>query len=155
MLRIWSHLFTVVCLQNWQSGIGISLTALYLWNLEIIFSKVLNWAFPILEILSIGHLFIEVKLLITSSDHTVGTLRNVFGNGRNNSPIIFIFFLCFKALLHCAIFSATCLAMVANLALQVAAVWCWGPVTLCNFLSNLSRNVSSERKTRSVRMRPC
>ena len=43
--------------------------------------------------------------------------------------------------------------MVGNLALQVAEVWCWGPVKLCNFLSNLSRNVSSERKTRSVRMR--
>ena len=30
--------------------------------------------------------------------------------------------------------------MVENLALQVAEVWCWGPVTLWNFLSNLSRN---------------
>ena len=29
-----------------------------------------------------------------------------------------------KALLHYAIFSATCLAMVENLALQVAEVWC-------------------------------
>ena len=29
-----------------------------------------------------------------------------------------------KALLHYAIFSATCLAMVGNLALQVAEVWC-------------------------------
>ena len=26
--------------------------------------------------------------------------------------------------LHCAIFSATCLAMVENVALQVAKVWC-------------------------------
>ena len=30
--------------------------------------------------------------------------------------------------------------MVENLALQVTEVWCWGPVTLCNFHSNLSRN---------------
>ena len=51
-----------------------------------------------------------------------------------------------KALLHCAIFSATCLAVVENLALQVAEVWCWGPVTLCNFLSNLSRNVPRNEK---------
>ena len=37
-----------------------------------------------------------------------------------------IFILCLyslKALLHYAIFSATCLAMVENLALQVAEVW--------------------------------
>ena len=40
----------------------------------------------------------------------------------------------FKALLHYAIFSATCLVIVENLALQVAEVWCWGPVTLCNFV---------------------
>ena len=59
------------------------------------------------------------------------------------------------ALLHYAIFSATCLAMVENLALQVAEVWCRGPVTLCNFLSNLSRNAPRNKKTKSVRMRPC
>ena len=29
-----------------------------------------------------------------------------------------------KALFHCAIFSATCLAMVENVPLQVAEVWC-------------------------------
>ena len=29
-----------------------------------------------------------------------------------------------KVLLHCAIFSATCLATVENVALQVAEVWC-------------------------------
>ena len=47
------------------------------------------------------------------------------------------------------IFSATRLAMLENIALQVADVWYLGPVTLRNFLSKLSR------KTRSVRMRPC
>ena len=51
-----------------------------------------------------------------------------------------------KALLHCAIFSATCLARVENVALQVAEIWCWGPVTLCNFLSNLSRNALRNEK---------
>ena len=51
-----------------------------------------------------------------------------------------------KALLHCANFSATCLARVENLALQVAEIWCWGPVTLRNFLSNLSRNASRNEK---------
>ena len=51
-----------------------------------------------------------------------------------------------KVLLHYAIFSATCLAMVENLVLQVAEVWCWGPVTLCNFLSNLSRNAPRNEK---------
>ena len=51
-----------------------------------------------------------------------------------------------KVLLHCAIFSATCLAMVGNVALQVAEVWCWCPVTLCNFLSNLSRNAPRNEK---------
>ena len=60
-----------------------------------------------------------------------------------------------KALLHYAISSAPCLAMVENLALQVAEVWCWGPVILCNFLSNLSRNAPRNQKTRSVCMRPC
>ena len=30
--------------------------------------------------------------------------------------------------------------MVENVALQVVEIWCWGPVTLSNFLSNLSRN---------------
>ena len=51
-----------------------------------------------------------------------------------------------KALLHCAIFSATCLALVENVALQVAEVWCWGPVTRCIFLSNLSRNAPRNEK---------
>ena len=51
-----------------------------------------------------------------------------------------------KALLHCAFFSATCLAMVEKVALQAAEVWCWGPVTLCNFLSNLSRNAPRNEK---------
>ena len=51
-----------------------------------------------------------------------------------------------KALLYYAIFSATCLAMVENLAFQVAEIWCWGPVTLCNFLSNLSRNAPLNEK---------
>ena len=50
------------------------------------------------------------------------------------------FLFSFKVLLHCAIFSAICLAMAENVALQVPDVWCWGPVTLCNFLSNMSRN---------------
>ena len=36
--------------------------------------------------------------------------------------------------------------MVKNLALQVAEVWCWGPVTRCNFLSNLSRNAPRKEK---------
>ena len=45
-----------------------------------------------------------------------------------------------KALLHCAIFSATCLTMLENVALQVAEVRCLGLITLRNFLSNLSRN---------------
>ena len=36
----------------------------------------------------------------------------------------FIFAKVVKALLSYAIFSATCLAMVGNLALQVAEVWC-------------------------------
>ena len=54
----------------------------------------------------------------------------------------------YRILLHCAIFSATCpyLAMVENLALQFAEVWCWGPVTLCNFLSKLSRNAPRNKK---------
>ena len=51
-----------------------------------------------------------------------------------------------KVLLHCAIFSATCLAMVENVALQVAEVRCWGPVTLSNFLNNLSRNAPRNEK---------
>ena len=51
-----------------------------------------------------------------------------------------------KALLRYAIFSATCLAMVENLALRVTEVWYWGPVTLCNFLSNLSRNAPRNEK---------
>ena len=51
-----------------------------------------------------------------------------------------------KVLLHCAILSAILLAMVENLALQVAVVWCWGPVTLCNFLINLSRNAPRNEK---------
>ena len=36
--------------------------------------------------------------------------------------------------------------MVENLPLQVAEVWCWGPVTLCNFLSNLSCNAPRNEK---------
>ena len=36
--------------------------------------------------------------------------------------------------------------MVENLALHVAEVWCWGPVTLCNFLSNLSCNAPRNEK---------
>ena len=51
-----------------------------------------------------------------------------------------------KALLHYAISSATCLAMVENVALQVAEVGCRGPVTLCNFLGNLSRNAPRNEK---------
>ena len=51
-----------------------------------------------------------------------------------------------KALLHCAIFSETCLAMVENVALQVVEVWCCGPVTLCKFFSNLSRNAPQNEK---------
>ena len=43
-------------------------------------------------------------------------------------------------------FSATCLAMVENVALQVAKVWCLGPVTLCNFLSNLPRTAPRNEK---------
>ena len=51
-----------------------------------------------------------------------------------------------KALLHYAIFLATCLAMVGNVALQVTKVWCRVPVTLCIFLSNLSRNAPRNEK---------
>ena len=50
---------------------------------------------------------------------------------------------------------ATCLAMLENVALQVAEVWCLGFVTLCNFLINMSRNVPRDEKRGSVRMRPC
>ena len=41
--------------------------------------------------------------------------------------------------------------MVENEALQVADVWCRGPVTLCNFRSNLSRNATQNEK-RQVRI---
>ena len=51
-----------------------------------------------------------------------------------------------KALLHFATCSATCLAIVENVALQVAEVWCCGPVTLCSFLTNLSRNFPRNEK---------
>ena len=51
-----------------------------------------------------------------------------------------------KAVLHCAIFSATCLAMLEYIALQVPEVWCHGPVTLRNFLSSLFRNASRNEK---------
>ena len=36
--------------------------------------------------------------------------------------------------------------MVEKVALQVAEVWCWGPVTLCNFLSNLFHNAPWNEK---------
>ena len=36
--------------------------------------------------------------------------------------------------------------MVESVALQVAEVWCRGPVKLCNFLSNLSRNAPRNEK---------
>ena len=47
--------------------------------------------------------------------------------------------------------------MVENLPLQVAEVWCWGPVTLCNFLSNLSRNgwKFAVASCRGLVLRPC
>ena len=51
-----------------------------------------------------------------------------------------------KVLLHCAILSATCLAMFENVAFQVAEVWYRGPVTLCNFFSKLSRNASRNER---------
>ena len=51
-----------------------------------------------------------------------------------------------KALLHYTTFSATCLAVAENLTLQVAEVWCWGSVTLCNFLSSLSCNAPQNNK---------
>ena len=51
-----------------------------------------------------------------------------------------------KVLLHYAIFLATCLAMVEHLTLQVAKVWCLGPVTLCNSLSSLPRNAPRKAK---------
>ena len=60
-----------------------------------------------------------------------------------------------KALLHCATFSATCFAMVENLALQVCRGLELRPYYTVQFSQQLVSQCSSERKTRSVRMRPC
>ena len=63
----------------------------------------------------VSNVSLEYLLLFKSSDYCCdGNLLNWHANCT--------FFV--KALLHRAIFSATCLAMVENLALQLAEVWC-------------------------------
>ena len=51
-----------------------------------------------------------------------------------------------KAMLHCANFLSNLSRYAWNIALQAAEVWCLGPATLCNFLSNLSRNAPRNEK---------
>ena len=61
----------------------------------------------------------------------------------------------FKALLHCVIFSATCLTMFENVALQVGEVGCYTTARSQQLAIFLALFSYQERKTRSVRMRPC
>ena len=89
-----------------------------------------------------SYCLISLRAIDTYQWYLMDAACNITNSWLNGAGFYFIL----KALLHYAIFSATCLAMVENLTLQVAEVWCWGPVTLCNFLSNLSRNAPRNEK---------
>ena len=56
-------------------------------------------------------------------------------------------FQCSSAVLHLRpCYTTQFSQQLVSQSLKVAEIWCWGPVTLCNFLSNLSRNAPRNEK---------